>query len=469
MIRRTLLPAVLIVVAAGCQGILDVKPINEVEEISAITTPAKARAAVAGLYDGLQSTGYYGGTFVFFGDLSADDVRHTGTFTTYHQVDLNSITADNTTIEGLWDALYRVVGRANVIIERVPEVTALAPEERDRMLGEAHFARALSFHNAVKLFGDQSPSGMGVPIKLTPPPDIASTSDVVRATTGQVYAQILSDLTAAESLLTVAAADSTTHRATVGAVRAIRARVFLYQQNWAGAEAEAESVAAMGYALASNYADLFTKDGQDTPEDIFVLEFTPVDFQLLGYYYRAKGAAGGRREIGPTTAFIQEYAPGYVAGTPSSFVTTDLRGKHNISFQLSTVYGSKWPTGIGGEDFHFIRFAEVLLIKAEAEAQQGKLAEADSSLNAVRVRAGLAPLDLVTLGQPASIDSILHERLLEFAFEGDRWPDLVRTGKAVARLGLNPPLGPDKSYQVLYPIPLNELDVAPGLVQNTGY
>jgi hypothetical protein len=192
-----------------------------------------------------------------------------------------------------------------------------------------------------------------------------------------------------------------------------------------------------------------------------VLQFTPVDFQLLGYYYRAKGAAGGRREIGPTTTLIQQYAPGYT-GTPASFVTTDLRGQHDISFQVTTVYGSKWPTGIGGEDFHVIRFAEVLLNKAEAEAQQGKLAEADSSLDAIRARAGLAPLDLVALGQPAAIDAILQERRLELAFEGQRWPDLVRTGRVIAVLAI-------PAYQQLYPIPLNELDVAPGLVQNTGY
>jgi hypothetical protein len=376
-------------------------------------------------------------------------------------VDNNQLTADNATIETLWDGLYRVVGRANVIIARVPGVTLLAATERDQILGEAYFARALTFHNLVKFWGEQAPSGIGVPIPLVPVADIPSASQVTRATTGAVYAQVLSDLTAAESLMTLSGGGSSTHQASIGAVRAIRARVLLYQQNWAGAEAEAESVAAIGYTLAPNYADLFTQDGQDTPEDIFVLDFTPVDFQLLGYYYRAKGAAGGRREIGPTNTLILQYAPGFT-GSPASFVTTDLRGQHNISFQVNTVYGSKWPTGIGGEDFHVIRFAEVLLIKAEAEAQQGKLAEADSSLNAVRARAGLAPLDLVALGQPASIDAILQERRLELAFEGQRWPDLVRTGRAVSTLVI-------PAFQTLYPIPLNELDVAPGLVQNTGY
>ncbi len=465
MIRKTLLPAVLVMVAAGCKQILDVKPINEVSEDAAITSPAGARAALAGMYDGLQSTNYYGGTFVFFSDLSGDDVRHTGTFTTYRLADNNQLTADNATIETLWDALYRVVGRANVLIARVPGVTALDPAERDQILGEAYFTRGLTFHNLVKLWGEQSASGLGVPIPLTPVADIPSASQITRATTGAVYTQILRDLFVAESLMTIGSGGAGTHQANIGAIRAIRARVYLYQQNWAAAETEAQAVAAMGYSLAPNYADLFTQDGQDTPEDIFVLDFTPVDFQLLGYYYRAKGAAGGRREIGPTTVLIQQYAPGYT-GTPASFVTSDLRGQHDISFQAGTpptVYGSKWPTGIGGEDFHIIRFAEVLLTQAEAEAQQGKLTEAQVEVNAVRARAGLGPLDLVALGQPAAINAILQERRLELAFEGQRWPDLVRTGRAVAVMAI-------PAFQQLYPIPLNEIDVtSPPLQQNPGY
>jgi hypothetical protein len=186
-----------------------------------------------------------------------------------------------------------------------------------------------------------------------------------------------------------------------------------------------------------------------------------VDFQLLGYYYRAKGAAGGRREIGPTATLLLQYSPGYT-GTPASYTPVDLRGQRNVAFQGSTLYGAKWPTGIGGEDAHVIRYAEVLLIKAEAEARQNKLVEADSSIDLIRVRAGLAPLDLVALGQPAAIAAILQERRLELVYEGDRFPDLVRTGLAVTVLGI-------PAFQQLYPIPLNELDVAPGLVQNTGY
>ena len=119
-------------------------------------------------------------------------------------------------------------------------------------------------------------------------------------------------------------------------------------------------------------------------------------------------------------------------------------------------------TGVGAEDLHVIRYAEVLLIRAEAEARQGNLAGADAALNRVRARAGVDSLHLVVLGQPAAIAAILDERRFELAFEGDRWPDLVRTGRAITVLGV-------QAFQTLYPIPLNELDVAPNLVQNPGY
>lgn len=446
-------PVVLLAMgAAACNSVLDVNPINEVGEDQAIISPASARAALAGIFDGLQSTAYYGGTFIFFGDLSAEDVAHTGTFTTYRQVDLNSITADNTTIEGLWDALYRVIGRVNIFIEKVPTVAGLDPAERDDMLGQAYLIRALTFHNLVKLFGDTAAAGLGVPLVLVPPTDIPSASQVTRATTGAVYTQILADLTQAVTL----------SPALEGPVRAIRARVYLYQKNYAGAEAEAEAVAALGYALATNYSDLFTPEGDPTNEDIFRLQFTAVDFNLLGYYYRAKGAAGGRREITPSTTFATACSPGFVPGTPASYTPTDLRCQWNISFQGTTIYGSKYPTGDGAEDSHVIRFAEVLLIQAEAEARQNKLGEAEATITPIRTRAGVAALGLDTLTQQQAIDAILQERRFELAYEGDRWPDLVRTGRATLVLGI-------PGFQTLYPIPLNELDVATGLVQNPGY
>lgn len=450
---KTLGPVLLLAMAAaGCESVLDVKPINEFPEEEAIINTATARAAVAGMYDAMQNGSYYGGTFLHFGDLSAEDVEHTGTFTTYRLADGNFLASDNGAIEGIWDAIYRAIGRANIIIARVPLVASITPADRDDMLAQAYLVRAISYHNLVKFWGDSAPTGMGVPIRTTPPVDFADASSITRSTTGAVYTQILSDLNAAQALAGPA-----------GAILAVRARVMLYQQNWAGAEAQAESLEAFGiYSLAPRYSDLWTPNGTDTDEDIWKLTFTPVDFNLLGFYYRAKGVAGGRREITPTNAFAAVYDTGYVAGTPSSYTPTDTRGQWNIAFQGSTRYGSKYPTGVGGEDLHVIRYGEVLLIRAEAEARQNKLAEAAATILPLMSRGDTATTGLDISSQAAAIDGILQERRLEMAYEGDRWPDLVRTGRAVTVLGI-------PVFQTLYPIPLNEIDVAPGLVQNPGY
>ena len=454
MLKHLIRSLPLLALVAGCSSILDVNPINEFSEDDAITTPGGARAARAGLYDALQDDSYYGGDFVFFGDLSAEDVEHTGTFTTYRQVDQNDLTSDNGSIEDVWDALYIAIGRANIVLARVPTVPLLDADERDQILGEAHFVRALTYHNLVKLWGE--PAGMGVPLVLAPPVDVPSSANVTRASTAEVYAQILQDLTQAESLFTIAGDRGEIGSASLGAVRAIRARVLLYMGNYAAAEAEAQAVVGMGYSLAGNYGDLFTPDDAETGEDIFRLTFDAVDFEYLGYYY-LHNDVGGRQEVGPTDSLEAAYTAG------------DVRGFWNVTYvdstDVATRYGSKWQTGIGGEDLHVIRLAEVLLIQAEAEARQNKLGEAEGTLTPLRVRAGLAAAGLDTMSQANAISAILNERRLELVYEGDRWPDLVRTGLAATRVDLT-----GKLYQVLYPIPLNERDVTnPPLPQNPGY
>jgi hypothetical protein len=142
-----------------------------------------------------------------------------------------------------------------------------------------------------------------------------------------------------------------------------------------------------------------------------------------------------------------------------------VRGTWSISGDTEgDASGFKFPTTIGAEDFHVIRLAEVLLIKAEALARQNDLVGAVDAYNPIRVRAGLPPH---TLGNEVTtqadvLAAIDLERQRELAFEGDRWPDLVRTSRAVELLGI-------PEYQTLYPIPQTELDVAPGITQNPGY
>ena len=186
-------------------------------------------------------------------------------------------------------------------------------------------------------------------------------------------------------------------------------------------------------------------------EDIFKLSFTAVQFTLIGYYWLSFDV-GGRHELAPEPNLVAAYDP------------TDVRFVRNITIVGADTSGTKWPTPIGAEDFHVIRFAEVLLTKAEALAQLGSLDSAVATYNLIRQRAGLADhllgVDVTT--QQQVLDAIDLERRLEFAEEGDRFPDLVRTGRAIAVLGI-------QAFQQLWPIPAAEIDVAPQIGQNPGY
>jgi hypothetical protein len=439
---RRLLAALTFVAVAGCDETLSVEPSTEVEVSEAIIDAGSARAALAGAYDALQDGSYYGGDYLFFTELPTDNAEHTGTFTAFADLDLHVTTADNGTIEGMWDAIYDGIGRANTIIALVPDVDDLEQEEKDDIIGQAHLLRALHYHNLVRLWG-------GVPVRLQPPPNLNELASTTRATVDQVYQQILSDLTRAGQLMSTEARTKTGSR---GAAAALRSRVLLYRQDWAGAEAAANAAAGFGYRLATAFPDLFEATGNTTPEDIWRASFTATEFNNVGFYYISK-SFGGRRELAPT------------ANLAAAFEATDQRGTWSIKRDPSNRrYGAKFPTTEGAEDLHVIRYGEVVLNKAEAQARQGKLADAIATYNLLRVRAGVAPhaLGVNVTTQQQVIDAIWLERRRELAFEGDRWPDLVRTNRAAAVLGI-------PQFRTLFPIPQNEVDVAPSITQNSGY
>lgn len=437
---RLLLPTLLLA-AAGCESPLETVPVDRIPSDQAITDGATARAALIGAYDALQSGSYYSLDLPMLGDLSADNLDHTGTFNYLGDVARNQVQADNSTITGVWTALYDAIARVNLILARVPDVPGLAAAERDQILGEAYFLRALHYHNLVKLWGD-------VPMPLTPVASADEAAQFTRTPGAQVYTQILADLGEAAQRITDT---EQTRQASLGAVHALRARVLLYAGDWAGARAAADQVLGMGYALAPEFSALFTPDGASTSEDIFLVSFTPQEYNLLGYYY----LWDGRWEAAPTASLDEAYE------------ANDVRRAWTLEEDDGDYQGTKFPTTIGGEDFHVLRLAEVLLIKAEAHARLNQLGAAVSAYNPVRVRAGLDPHVLGTdvTTQADVLAAIWQERRVELALEGDRWPDLVRTGRAVAELGLPA----NRAFQTLYPIPAREVTIAPGLTQNPGY
>lgn len=441
--RHRFLPvASLVVTLAGCNSLLDVNPPTQLPQEQAITNAEGARAALAGAYDGMQSLSYYGGDYFFFNDLYADNAIFNGTSNSFSDADARALFADNGVILGTWSAIYTAINRDNNIIQKVPPLTDMDSTEKAQVVGEAYLLRALNYHNLVRVYGD-------VPMPLVPATSISQASQIARTPTAAVYTQIIADLTQAEQL--ISATSPTTH-ATAGAAKALLARVYLYLGDDVNAIAKADEVIALGYTLAPTFGDLFDVEGVDTPEDIFKLAFSAVDFTNAGYYY-ISGDNGGAGEVAVESDLIANFD-----------VANDVRFAWSIDTLTSPAEGIKWPTTFGAEDFHIIRFAEVLLIKAEAEAHQNNLVPAVDAVNLIRVRAGLAPdtLGIQLITQQDVLTEIALQRRLELAFEGDRFPDLVRTGQAQTVLGI-------PAFRELFPIPQVEIDVAPNITQNPGY
>ena len=428
----------------ACNSLLDQNPPDAIPTENSITNARGARAALAGAYHGLRGDTefYYAAEFIVLGDLSADNVVQTGISTSFELIDRNQLRANNGSVAGVWGDIYEALNRVNIIIEQVPAVTDLEETEKNQILGEAYAMRALNLHNLTKFWGD-------VPMPLVSPKTVEEAAQITTTPAAEIYEQIRADLAQAETLVT---STEPATQVTTGFVDALQARVALYEEDWGTAAAEADEVLAQGYELAPEFSDLFPEDQNDTPEDILKLTFTADQFLWHGFYYLSSDL-GGDGSVGPSQQLIDLFDPADARGIWS--ILGDTEGEAS---------GLKFPTADGAEDFHVIRLAEVLLIKAEALGQQNDLVGAVDAYNPLRVRAGLAPhtLGVEVTTQADVLAAIDVERQLELAFEGDRWPDLVRTGRAVEVLGI-------QEFQALYPIPQTELDVAPGITQNPGY
>ena len=447
MKKQLVVPALLLAVALGAcdtDELLNVQPVDEISDEIAITDAATADAALNGAYSSLQEL--WGSDWTIWVDLLTDDVEHTGTFGSFADGDLHNFRPNMGEIDWIWTTHYEGIDRVNRIIQKVPLIENMATADASYILGQAYGIRGLLYFNLVRVWG-------GVPLVLVPPATLEDASQVTRATAAEVWTQIEADLAQAASLLAGTSNDVHTFL-TPGGVTAIEAKVALYQGNWATAAAKAQQLVNSGeYSLPVNLRDAFTADGDPSSEDIFRLVFTATEWCSQGWWYRYDG----RLEVGATWDIYNLFEPGDLR------FELDFDGTRNDGIQVV-----KWPTPIGAEDIHVVRYADILLVLAEALAEQGDLAGALTYLNQVRARAAVSEyvlnVDLTT--QQEVLDAIYLERRLELAFEGERWHDLVRTGRAVSVLGAS---GRFEAHEVLWPIPVGEMDTAPNLVQNPGY
>ena len=430
---------------SACNDLLEPTPVQQLPDSQAIKDAGSARAATIGVYDRVQA--YYQLNWPVLGFLPGENVRFNGTLNQFLQIDQNQLSADNVLITEAWTQMYQAVNGANNVIAAVPGINdpLLPAAEKNQLLGEAYFLRALVYFDLGRGWG-------GVPLALTPTRSKANGQGLRRSTQAQTYDQVLADLAQAETLLPEAA---TRNRAVKAAARALRARLHLYRQQWAEAEASASQViASTNYRLVTPYRTFSTAPFL-SQESVFELTFSNSDANTMWNNW-FPSALGGQFNFQPVPAAIALLNDPAVGGGRAALLASTVIAGSPVT------YGNLYSRSAQRDDPSYVlRLAEQYLIRAEAHARQAKLPEAIADLNAVRTRAGVGATNATTVAQ--LLLAIENERRVEFAFEADRWFDLVRTGRAGDVLGVT------DQRRWLFPIPFNDLVADPDLVQNPGY
>ncbi|MFH1121613.1 MAG: RagB/SusD family nutrient uptake outer membrane protein [Bacteroidota bacterium] len=430
---------------SSCSKVLDVEPTDSISSETAIKDKVGIERAIIGSYTSLQAAGLYGRNRVIIGDLAADNLTWTGTTFEYLQIENNEISADNGILEGVWIAAYDGLNRVNNILYKLPEIADLTAAERDRFEGEALFMRALFHFELLMFYG-------GVPVKVMPTLDIANV-DQARNSAGEVFEQVIADLLSAETRLpdVMPAGRANTYSAS-----AMLARVYLTLFHTSGNHEYADLaiqkadrvIGEGGFSLVSSYSKLFEGSNK---EIIFEIVFDAQNKNRLAEYFFPR-SLNGRYEIAPSPELIQSFEP---ADTLRLAATVAIDS-------LNKVYCNKYRELAEGSDAVIVlRLAEMYLIRAEAMAHSnGDIPSIQQNINEVRLRAGLDSTNAATYDELKL--AIENERRHEFAFEGHRWFDLVRTRRAAGLLGI------EEKY-TLFPIPLSEMQTNKLMKQNNGY
>ena len=418
-------------------------PISERNVVNYYKTQSDFEVAINGAFDALQSNGTFGVKYVLFMEMRADNTANgggaTGLAETLEDIDTFGEIPTASELNDSWIASYDGIARANTIISRIDDVTFTSDDVKNRIKGEAHFIRSMLYYHLAVIFGN-------VPLvtaEVTAPQNM----NLNQVSADQVFAQIATDLTAAEGLL------PTTGRVSSGAAAALLGRVYLQAGDNASAVAPLKRVVASNvYSLEANYADIWGPANEGSSEILFQVEFMSGNVGEGSSYtdmFTASGVAGGvGGGVAPQTV-TQDFIDSYEAG--------DLRQGATLSDSATVEKFEDNPTSPFDSDVNWveIRYAEVLLNLAEAV---GEGAEGYDYINQVRARAGLAAIDGTTPG--SYNDKLLHERRIELAFENKRWPDLLRHGKAKSVMASHLSIG-EGSVTLLFPIPQSQIDVAP--------
>ena len=487
--------AVAVLSGSGCASFLEETPTDRLVVDNFYSSRKDAEAAVSAAYQQLGSL--YNRLMYNLAELPTDVMKNgLGMPNTYLQdLEYLRFNASNTFIADMWSNSYAGIMKANAAINNIPKI-AMDAALQERLIAEAKFLRALYYFNLVRFFGD-------VPVVTK----LESISDATgpRIPTAQVYEQIIGDLSDAESVLPLRSEYAATDegRATKGAAKILLGKVYVTMGDFSAAKNKlaevVENEAAYGYGLHADYGANWKPETEAGVEAVFYVEFKkpPLpsngEMGMAGPKYSVPGGSigvsGSNEADIPTQELWDAFDPN------DSRRSVNLRKKFtnmesNTEVESSIpLFGKYWIDGIAAANqcdvnMHILRYADALLLYAEALNEDSEPDKAHAALNRVRERAfGDASGSFGGLAKEELRAKILDERRLEFPIEGHRWFDLVRTGTFIRRMkdhsayeaGAAEPSKAQlaqniKDHMILMPIPQREIDLRPGeLWQNSGW
>jgi hypothetical protein len=495
--------AAVVLPVASCKDYLTEKPADFFTPANFPSTEADLKIALGGIdnwYTGGANQAYYIRGWPMLTEVPSEQtILINNTTDSKYEQDTYTYNSNNEWLFRVWAQIYGAIGQANLLIDRIPKMTTVAQDVKDRYLGAAKFHRALNHFNAVRVWGD-------VPLMTAPVTDFSTVGSIVRTPMADVYAAIVADLTDAVKLLPIKWPDSATPddgRPTRGAAGTMLADVYanmsgepLKQNHWADAAAAAKVVIdSKAYSLVPDVSQLWLVKNKNGPEHIYSIQFEGLIRNLFTSQSRPSGIGteSGINYWCTTPEFMDTYADADLR-KKTTFLTSVTVGPTTFNYAtVGTVkgFGDKSPrfakplpyygkfydnggqsialnSGRSNLNWPVYRYAETLLLQAEAENEANGPAGAYASINAVRARAGLPALAGLT--QSAFRDAVRQERSWELAFESKHLFDLKRWGLYTQVIGADVVSKTGwKATNIWAAIPQHEIDINPGMKQNPGY
>ncbi len=480
------------IIVTGCsKSFLEKAPLDSINTSNYYKTADDAVAAINAAYQPLQRPKLYNlrmwATDIMAGNSEVGAGGGTDGIETKDQANFVT-TTDNAGVLDLYRGPAPGILACNIVLDKVP-VIQMNEDLKKRILGEAHFLRGLYYFILVRFFGD-------VPL-ITKQQNVGDDLKPARTPKDQVYQHIITDLTDAMNMLPAREtySGSNVGRASKGSATGLLAKVYLTLGDFQKTIDLCKQVTALGYKLNKNYADNFSATNKNTVESLFEVQYSGAttynffgsDFNQASWVSTFTGprnsdfVGGAYGWNQPTQEFVNAYETGdrrkdvtvLYEGCPA------FDGKDYKASYSGTGYNLRKflvPKSISPDyntnpaDFVVLRYADVLLMQAEALNELGQMDAAIAPLNEVRERAGLADKQ-TNVSKDEMRGVILHERRMELAFEGQRWFDLIRVQNGQYGLGFLHSIGKVNATQkfLLLPIPQVERDANSNLTQNTGY